>query len=328
MPDGAIPTHYVPCDLCGSWDQEMLFIKRDHITGQEFTLVECACGMAFVNPMPTDEAIQRLYPEDYLKDKPQSHALYEAMLRLLPHPGEGKLLDVGCGRGDFIARASHAGWQVEGVDLLAWRNPGEAVPIHVGDFIAMDLPARHYDVITAWALLEHTPRPSLFFRKISRLLKDEGMFLFTAPNFAAPGMRTSCSEDIPRHLSLFSEKSVARHLNAAGLEVEKIYHNDRLYTAYPFGLVRYALRLLTGSREIRCSAYENRAVRLLKNRQFRGNAAAWLKEAAATLGIKDLAVDSVDLIVGVLLAYLSKLARNYGVMTVAAKKSRQKKSNP
>ncbi len=327
MPDRAIPTRYVPCDLCGSRDQRTLFIKRDHVTAEEFTLVECACGMAFVNPMPTDEAIKRLYPEDYLKDKPHSQALYKAMLELLPHPSTGRLLDVGCGRGDFIAMARDAGWQVEGVDLLAWGNPA-ALPIHVGDFITMELPARHYDVITAWALLEHTPRPSLFFQKISHLLKDDGKFLFTAPNFAAPGMRKSCTEDIPRHLSLFSEKSVRRHLHVVGLEVEKMYHNDRLYTSYPFGLVRYALRVLIGRREIRCSAYENRAIRLLKSRQFKGNAAAWLKEATATLGLKDLAVDCIDLFVGVLLARISQIMGNYGVMTVASRKSGQKKSNP
>jgi len=322
-----IPTKHVRCDLCGSEDQTVLYIKTDHITGEDFTLVECSCGMAFVNPMPTEEAIPSLYPEDYLKDKPHSNTLYDAMLRLLPSPASGTLLDVGCGRGDFISRARDAGWEVEGVDLLAWER-ATALPIRVGDFLTMDLPEDYYDVVTAWAILEHVPRPSLFFKRISRLLKDNGTFLFTVPNFTALGMKTSCTEDIPRHLSLFSKKSVFKHLSDAGLEVQKIYHSDILYTCYPFGLVRYALALLNGRREIHCGAYENRAVRLLKNRQFRGNAWAWLKEVSKTLGPKDMALDFVDLVVGVALAHVSKLLRDYGVMTVASTKAGQKKSNP
>lgn len=327
MTDLEISTTYVCCDLCGFDDQRVLYTKRDHITGEDFTLVECSCGMAFVNPMPTDESIPRLYPQDYLKDKPESHALYEAMLKLLPDLNSGRLLDIGCGRGDFIARACAAGWHVEGVDLFRWEH-AKPVLIHVGNLLTIELPENCYDVITAWALLEHLPRPSLYFKRISSLLKDNGLFLFTVPNFAAPGMKTSCTEDVPRHLQLFSEKSVHRHLSAVGLAVQKIYHNDMLYTCYPFGLVRHVFYLLGGRREKRCYKYENKAVALLKNRQFKGNARRWLKEVAATLGPKDMVVDFMDLTVGVVLASISKLIRNYGVMTVVCRKEGQKKSNP
>ena len=327
MAHSKISTRYVSCDLCGSEDQRVLYTKTDVITGQDFTLVECGCGMAFVNPMPTDESIPGLYPPDYLKDKHESHTLYDRMLELLPAASSGRLLDIGCGQGDFIARAQAMGWRVEGVDLLRWNDP-QPVPIHVGDFLAMELPEDHFDVVTAWALLEHVPRPSLFFRKISRLLKHEGVFIFTVPNFAAPGMKTSCTEDVPRHLQLFSEKSVRRHLSAVGLELLATYHTDRLYTSYPFGLVRHALYRLGGRRETLCSKYENKAVSLLKNRQFKGNARMWLKEVAAALGPKDMAIDLVDLVVGVAVANISKLMKNYGVMTVISRKSRQKKSNP
>ena len=322
-----IPTEHVACDLCGSKEQRVLHIKRDYVTGQNVTLVECSCGMAFVNPMPTVEAIPRLYPEEYLKDKPLSHSLYKEMLKLLPRHPSGSLLDIGCGRGDFIARASEAGWKAEGVDLIAWENPSD-LSIRVGDFPTMDFPQDHYDVITAWAVLEHVRSPSLFFQKISRLLKHDGVFLFTAPNFEALGMRTSCTEDIPQHLSLFSKRSVFRHLSNVGLEARKIYHTDKLYTCYPFGLFRYAISRLNGREEIRCSAYDNLAVRLLQNRQFKGHARTWLKQVVTILGPKDLALDFVDIFIGLVLAEVSKLVRNYGVMTVVAGKPRQKKSNP
>ncbi len=315
-----IPTKIVPCDLCGSEDQRLLFTKTDHITGEDFNLVECPCGMAFVNPMPVDEAIPRLYAQDYLKDKPHSHSLYDAMLRLLPRSSKGRLLDIGCGRGDFILRARESGWMVEGIDLIEWVHHAD-LPIRVGDFLEMEFPDDCYDVITAWAILEHLPRPSLFFKRISHFLSNRGTFLFTVPNFTALGMKKSCTEDIPRHLSLFSQKSVFRHVSAVGLKVVKIYHNARLYTCYPFGLVRYALSRLKGQHGIRCSEYDNRAVRLLQHRQFRGNAWPWFKEVATTLGPKDVTLDLFDLVLGVTLSQVSKLVRNYGVLTVVSTKT-------
>lgn len=320
-----IATEFVKCDLCGSEDQDLLYTRLDPITGQEFHLVECRCGMAFVNPMPLDQSIPALYPGDYLKDKHDMTPMYKRMMDLLPKGGRGALLDIGCGRGDFIRHAAGYGWKVEGVDLLAWDAPGD-IAIHVGDFIQMDLPEHHYDVITAWAILEHVRAPSAFFAKISTLLKDTGKLVFLAPNFGAPGMRRSCTEDIPRHLHLFTPRSARAHLSRVGMEAQAIYHRSNIYTAYPFGLVRYyGLRAL--HRETSCSRYQNRSVALLRNRQIKGNLRAWLQEVVTSVGPVDLFLDALDLGVGAALAGISRTLKNYGVITVVAG-LQAKKSNP
>ncbi|MEJ2717535.1 MAG: methyltransferase domain-containing protein, partial [Deltaproteobacteria bacterium] len=118
-----IKTEYVNCDLCGSSDHELLYSKSDPITGGEFHLVECRCGMAFVNPMPTLDSIPLLYPENYLTGKERQQTAYQRMIRLLPQGSGGRLLDIGCGRGEFINYASQAGWNAEGVDLMDWDSP-------------------------------------------------------------------------------------------------------------------------------------------------------------------------------------------------------------
>ncbi|MFH1115771.1 MAG: class I SAM-dependent methyltransferase [Pseudomonadota bacterium] len=326
MSEPQILSEIVSCDLCGSTDQDILYTRFDPVTKQEFHLVECRCGMAFVNPMPTAHSIPMLYPDDYLKDKQDMRSMYHRMMTFLPEQDDGVLLDVGCGRGDFIKYASGFGRRVEGVDLLSWRTPHD-VPIRVGDFVSMELPERHYKVITAWAVLEHVRNPSAFFGKISRLLREDGRFVFVVPNFDAPGMRHSCTEDIPRHLHLFTPKAVKAHLNNHGMEVRKIYHDDGLYTAYPFGLLRY---LFFGRRKggLRCTDHQNRSVAILRNRQIKGNLATWLAEVLRTVGPGDLILDAIDLALGVALANISKLMGNYGVITVVASVNGQKKSNP
>jgi SAM-dependent methyltransferase len=320
----SISSEFVACDLCGAEEQVLLYSKIDPITGKEFNLVECSCGMAFVNPMPTDASIPLLYPRDYLKDKEDMDSLYGRMLELLPEGNGGKLLDVGCGRGDFIRYATEFGWDAEGVDLLAWDAPHK-VSIKVGDFVTMDFPEECYDVITAWALLEHVRRPSLFFRKISHLLKENGHFVFVVSNFAAPGMRHSCTEDVPRHLQLFTPQAVEAYLNKFDMKSLVCFHNDRLYSCYPFGLVRYGLLRLRRN-ESRCSSFQNRSVALLRNRQIKGNAGSWLSEVFRSVGPLDIILDAIDLALGVVIANYSKIIRNYGVMTVIATSNRQKKA--
>lgn len=321
-----IMTEHVNCDLCGSDDQVLLYTKTDPVTREEFHLVECRCGMAFVNPMPTEESVPDLYPEDYLKDKGATEDLYHGMLKFLPERTGGRLLDIGCGRGDFIDHASRRGWDAEGVDLMAWETP-HRVPIRVGNFFAMDFQERSYDVITAWAVLEHARRPSSFFRKVAGLLKEDGCFVFVVPNFEAPGMRISCTEDVPRHLNLFSRRATDAYLNKFGMEAKAVFHSDAIYTSYPFGLVRHLL-YRARAEEKRCSRYENKSVKLLRNRQVKGNLRDWLIEVKNTLGPLDIAVDAVDLAVGVVVSSISKMIGNYGVMTVVAGlRAKKKQSN-
>jgi SAM-dependent methyltransferase len=287
----------------------------DPVTGQEFHLVECRCGMAFVNPMPVPECIPQLYPDDYLKNKADMETRYRRMMKFLPKAGN-RLLDIGCGRGDFIRYASGQGWTVEGVDLIPWNGQAE-LPIRVGDFPEMDISERSYDAVTAWALLEHVRWPSRFFGKVSGILKKEGQFTFVVPNFRAPGIRHSCSDDIPRHLWLFTPRAVVAYLDRFGMVPRSITHDASIYTAYPFGLLRYAFLNIFGT-ETRLCRYENKAVALLRNRQIQGNLTAWLRDVVTTLGPVDLVLDAVDGTIGICVANLSKLLGNYGVITVVA----------
>jgi SAM-dependent methyltransferase len=311
-------TEYVPCDLCGSYEQELLYSQFDPVTRREYHLVECTCGMAFVNPMPTEATIPLLYPKDYLQHKDILSARYDRMLAYLPESRGRKLLDIGCGRGDFIEHASKSGWDVEGVDAVPWHDARD-VPIRIGNFPEMDFSHSRYAAITAWASLEHVRKPSLFFGKVERLLADDGVFVFLVPNVSAPGMRRCCTQDVPRHLWLFTPGAASSYLDKYGMKVLAIHHHDRVYTSYPFGLVRYGFRRIR-KKVTRCSEYNNKAVELLENRQIQGNMVFWMRDVVRKLGPLDVLIDTLDLAVGISVAKLSALMRNYGIITVIADK--------
>ncbi len=84
------------------------------------------CGATYVNPRPSLEA-QRLayrgedanfyYRELALRQRGSNGWQSELALIQRYQKPPGRLLDIACGRGDFLAVARDAGWQVEGLEV-------------------------------------------------------------------------------------------------------------------------------------------------------------------------------------------------------------------
>jgi len=185
----------------------------------------------------------------------------------------------------------------------------------------MDIPKASFDVITAWAVMEHVRKPSQYFEKIGMLLRPHGKFVFTVPNAASPGMSYSCDEDTPRHFWLFTPDAVRRYLEDYGMEVERYIHDGSIYRAYPFGLVRRAYWSLLRRKDLACTMYQNKAVGLLQNKPMDIYFRRWIGDVFKHLSLFDIAIDVLDLGLGLSVGAVAKSLRNYGVVTVVATKA-------
>ena len=133
-------------------------------------------------------------------------------LERLPAAG-ARLLDVGCGNGNFLEFASRAGWQVRGLDLdpvavAAARARG--LDVLEGTIDLLDGESACYDRITLSHVLEHVFDPLDLLVRCHRLLKPGGVLWLETPNMQSAG-RASFGPywrglEPPRHLSLFSRK--------------------------------------------------------------------------------------------------------------------------
>src|SRR5947207_10383198 len=106
--------------------------------------------------------------------------------RMLPSCGTGlRLLDVGCGTGNQIARLTCRGFDVAGVDgsdqMLAQAralNPG--MDLRQADVEAIPFPDGSFDIVLCIEVLRYLPDPLACMREMARVLKPGGICLETA----------------------------------------------------------------------------------------------------------------------------------------------------
>jgi 2-polyprenyl-3-methyl-5-hydroxy-6-metoxy-1,4-benzoquinol methylase len=135
---------------------------------------------------------------------------------LPPYRSEGRLLDVGCGNGAYLARMQGYGWEVAGVEVdaaaAAVAQEEHGLNVHVGPVEGAPFPEGSFDVITGQHVLEHIAGPQPFLRSVARFLKPQGRLVIVTPNARSLGhawFRRDCySLDPPRHLVLYTTDSL------------------------------------------------------------------------------------------------------------------------
>jgi 2-polyprenyl-3-methyl-5-hydroxy-6-metoxy-1,4-benzoquinol methylase len=148
---------------------------------------------------------------------------YGRHLDRMAFPTPGRLLDLGCGSGAFLARARDMGWQVTGCDpdpaaVAACRSQGLAVI--EGDAFASALDAGGFDVVTLSHAIEHVGDPAAVVRRVGALLAPGGCVWLALPNPASLGLRVFGTAwrglHLPFHLCIPSQSQLAGMLRAAG----------------------------------------------------------------------------------------------------------------
>lgn len=239
-----MPEH-VDCNLCGSGERKLLYRLRDYRLGvddAEWSVVQCrSCGLGYLDPRPTASEIARYYPPTYFAGREGLIERHRRQARYLPR-GPGRLLDVGAGRGDFLALARDRGWEVEGIDAFGDEHPHRLAIRRIRFPEECDLPSERYDVVTAWAVFEHLHDPASAFAECARLLRPGGRLIVQVPNLRSVFGRWSLQEDVPRHLYFFSPPTLRRYGGSAGLRLLRIFHTTDLFRGSSGrGVLRLAL---------------------------------------------------------------------------------------
>ena len=136
----------------------------------------------------------------------------------------GKLLEVGCARGDFlsVARESFDVCGVEPNPSLA--DDAEKVAPIYRDVIET-LPWRDFDVITSFHVIEHVDSPKRFVSAMADRIKPGGLLALETPDINSLPfqlMKAKWRQFIPEHYYFFDHSTMSRLLSDSGFKVEKI----------------------------------------------------------------------------------------------------------
>lgn len=135
-------------------------------------------------------------------------------IRKLP-PYGGKLLDIGCGNGDFLVRAQRLGWQGHGLEpdpaaVNAARGAG--LDVLQGGIEQLAGQSEAFDQISLCHVIEHVHDPLTLLAACYRLLRPGGMLSIEAPNPNSHGSDRFGAAwrgfETPRHLVLLSHPAL------------------------------------------------------------------------------------------------------------------------
>lgn len=150
------------------------------------------------------------------------HQQMRHLPRRLPRQG-ARLLDVGCGNGNFLALAQAAGWVVEGVDfdplaIAAARK--KDLKVHIGGLEQVGQHAGGYDWISCSHVIEHVHDPVQWLQDMHALLRQGGTLWLQTPNIESWGHAHFGADwrglEPPRHLVLFTLDGLCDKLKALG----------------------------------------------------------------------------------------------------------------
>lgn len=226
----------VDCYLCGSASRRVRF------TEGAIDLVECSdCGLVYVTPQLEADGLTELYQEsywqsdcakdygytDYLQDGELYLRTYRKRIRhITERVSGGKLLDVGCAAGYFLAVARDAGFEIHGNDVAApmVRHAREELGlenIELGTLESVGYPDAAFDVVTLWDVIEHLADPLSVLVECRRVLKPGGILVLETQNVASRFARVMGRRwhhyKMIEHLYHFDPKTCTALLEKAGL---------------------------------------------------------------------------------------------------------------
>ena len=246
------------CPLCKSK------VIRTVYSFHTFSVLCCGgCQNSWRSDMYSKEKIEEIYSgESYANEKYFADELsdagnlstrrlkdYDRALAYIEQvAGTGRLLDVGCGAGAFLALAKQRGWDVSGIEmspkLASICQHTLKVPVANGRFEDCQLPQAGYNVVTMWDVIEHVLDPVACMRKAEELLRPGGILVFCTPDedslLARSGLalyKLTASRysypafalHPPYHTYFFSRKGFLRILSQLDLRVLKCYSQEAFF---------------------------------------------------------------------------------------------------
>lgn len=234
------------CILCNSRDREPIIKKN------QWQVYRCAsCGLGFLDPRPSKKDLETLYTEKYFADQydtgiePDTPEFKRRLsqeshrIRFFSNIKQrGRVLDIGCGNGYFLAACQNRDYDVQGLDISDWAvqyaTQKLGLSVKTGEINTVKLPSHSFDIITMWHFLEHTKNPLQTLLEVKNWLKKDGILVIDVPNYESTDALKNWGNwvgwQLPYHLYHFTPQTLKDLVGKCGFRVikKKDYHSETI----------------------------------------------------------------------------------------------------
>lgn len=249
------------CFLCGETDSFETGFKGIKVDGGSYDILFCrTCKLGKTDPFLDEKRLKEIYSSAVYREDDSTRFFFpiEKIIgffrtgrcrRVERYSGKGSILDVGCGRGDFLALMAARGWVSTGLELdkrvLNQGRKVKGLDLRFGGLEDVKFPETHFNAITFWHVFEHLRDPLWALKECNRILKPGGLLVVAVPNAGSLQARLSGRHwfhlDPPYHMYHYSLGNLGRLLEKSGFEVVSVKHLSLEFN--PYGYLQSFLNL-------------------------------------------------------------------------------------
>lgn len=187
------------CELCGGDNFHLLHEwgvgNRWNPATVPIAVWQCECTLVFLHPVPTPDQLpdgadwwspkRKFVPRNRrwkrFRYRIQKSLFGTPLRRLVGQTrkviASGRLLDVGCGRGELLELAAPS-FECVGLEpspSAATQARAKGIPIIEASFESADIQPQSFDLVTMDAVIEHVRHPLEVLKKTNRILRKDGI---------------------------------------------------------------------------------------------------------------------------------------------------------
>jgi SAM-dependent methyltransferase len=245
------PVHERSCAVCGSARKRVLYEQRfsglsaqSILKGYAVSVCE-ACGFAFADRLPDQQAFDRYY-RDMSKyeqqhnlgggdaDRVRCRNIADMLESFLPDRA-ARILDIGCATGRTLGLLKENGYaNVLGIDpsQACARHARELYDVEVLPYTISTMPewVGRFDAVMLIAVIEHVQTLQALVQRLTGLLSEGGLLLLEHPDATrfTPAAGGPFQEFSTEHVNFFSRTSLQNLMRPHRLAEIHSYQEDRL----------------------------------------------------------------------------------------------------